>query len=69
MQWRALLTPAKEKEEPPLLGECGEDNNQHEIEHDPLTHHPAEGGQQKVLDESRHNIAWNLYGHIMYVGM
>ena len=39
----ATLTPSNYQEEPPPFGEFAEDHHQHEIEHDSLTHHPAEG--------------------------
>ena len=37
------LTPSQDKEEPPLLGELAKNHHQHEVEHDTLTQHPAEG--------------------------
>ena len=44
------LTVSKEKEEPPLAGDFTKDHNQHEVEHHSLTHHPAEGRQEQVLE-------------------
>ena len=43
------LTPSQDKEEPPLLGELAKNNHQHEVEHDTLTEHPAEGSQKQVV--------------------
>ena len=43
------LTISNNQKEPPLLRESAEDDNQHEVEHDSLTHHPAEGSQEKIL--------------------
>ena len=54
------LTPAKKEKEPPLVFECCEDLDQHEIEHDSLTQHPGEGCQEEVLDQGCHCFATNL---------
>ena len=43
------LTPSKNEEEPPLLGEITKHQYQHEVGHDAFTQHPAEGRQEEVL--------------------
>ena len=54
------LTPSQQHEEPPFPLKIREHHHQHEVEHDPLTHHPAEGRQEEVLDQSCHCITCNL---------
>ena len=51
---KVSLTPANQQEEPPLLGQCAEDYHQHEEEHDALTQHPAEHGQEEVVQQGCH---------------
>ncbi len=53
-------TPAKQHEWPPLLGQSAEDHHQHEVKHDTLTQHPAEGRQEEVLKESGYHSTANL---------
>ena len=54
------LTPSKEEEEPPFLGESVKHQYQQEVEHDAFTHHPAEGGQKEVLDDGGDCLAGSL---------
>ena len=45
------LTPAKQQEQPPPFGQFTEDYHHHEVEHDPLTQHPAEHSQEEVVQQ------------------
>ena len=54
------LTPSQDKEEPPLFGELAENSHQHEVEHDTLTQHPAEGSQKQVVQQSCHKCTASL---------
>ena len=61
------LTVSYEEEEPPFLGDCAEDYHQEQVQHDSLTQHPAEGGQEQVVEQHGHKQTSTLYGHCMYV--
>ena len=56
----SLFTISKNQKEPPFIGESNEDHNQHEVEHDPLTHHPAEGREEEILHQCCHKPTSNL---------
>ena len=56
----ALLTPSHNQEDIEFLSNRCEDDHQQEVEHDPLTQHPTEGGQEEVMEESRHKCTATL---------
>ncbi len=55
-----VFTPSNDEEEPPFLGQGAEDDDQHEVEHDPLTKHPAEHSREQVVEQSSHSCASSL---------
>jgi len=63
---QSMLTVSDEKEEPPFLGKFAENHDEHEVEHHSLTHHPAEGRQEQILEQSSHYSANNLWSRTMH---
>ena len=55
-----VLTPSKNGEEPPLLGEAIEHQHQQEVGHDAFTQHPAEGSQEEVLRDGSDRLTGSL---------
>jgi len=54
------LTPSKNEEEPPFLGETAKHHYQQEVGHDAFTQHPAVRSQEEVLQHGRDKLAGNL---------
>ena len=55
-----VLTPSKNEEEPPLLGETIEHQYQQEVGHDAFTQHPAEGSHEEVLRDGSDRLTGSL---------
>ena len=54
------LTPSKNEEEPPLLGETIKHQYQQEVGHDAFTQHPAVGSQEEVLCDGSDRLTGSL---------
>jgi len=54
------LTPAQQKEEPPLLADAVEDHHELEVEHYSLTQHPAEDCSKQIVQQGSNKGTTNL---------
>ena len=54
------LTPSKNEEEAPFLGETAKHHYQQEVGHDAFTQHPAVRSQEEILQHGRDKLAGNL---------